>query len=122
MAYEIFFSPPNSFSCHYSATANSEDSTEFNSSAPNHISRQAGVSKLDPSLPTTILYSVASSDCVLLQTLGTDHTDNTDSIIDEACLQHCCLAIDVLLSRTFASAGMRLVSHCLAMSIHVTIS
>jgi uncharacterized membrane-anchored protein len=35
---------------HYSAAANSEDSTQFNSSAPKLVSRQAGVSKLDSSL------------------------------------------------------------------------
>jgi hypothetical protein len=42
----------------YSATANSEDSTQFNSTL---ISRQLGVPKLDCSLSTTVLYSVASS-------------------------------------------------------------
>jgi hypothetical protein len=36
--------------CHYSATATSEDATQFNSSAPELISRQAGVSKLDSPL------------------------------------------------------------------------
>jgi hypothetical protein len=35
------------FSCYYSATANSEDSIQFNYSAPKLISRQAGISKLD---------------------------------------------------------------------------
>jgi hypothetical protein len=34
-------------SCHYSATDNCEDSTQFNSSAPKLISWQAGISKLD---------------------------------------------------------------------------
>jgi hypothetical protein len=33
--------------CHYSAAANSEDSTQFNSSAPKLISWQTGVPKLD---------------------------------------------------------------------------
>jgi hypothetical protein len=37
-------------SCHYSAAANSEDSSQFNFSAPKLISRQAGVPKLDSSL------------------------------------------------------------------------
>jgi hypothetical protein len=41
----------------YSATANSEDSTQFNSSAPKLISWQAGVSKLDSILLNwTLLY------------------------------------------------------------------
>jgi hypothetical protein len=50
-------------SCHYSAAANSEDSTQFNSSAPKLISRQAGIPKHESSLLdlTTTLYSVALS-------------------------------------------------------------
>jgi hypothetical protein len=47
--------PVSFFSCHYSAVINSEDSTPFSSSAPTLISWQAGVSKLDSSLPTTTL-------------------------------------------------------------------
>jgi hypothetical protein len=43
---EVFFSHPNFFLA-ISASANPEDSTQFSSSAPNLISRQAGVSKLD---------------------------------------------------------------------------
>jgi hypothetical protein len=39
----------HSLSCLYSATANFEDSTQFKSSAPNFISWQAGVPKLDSS-------------------------------------------------------------------------
>jgi hypothetical protein len=64
ITHEAFFSQPNSLYCPYSATANSEDSTPNNSSAPKLISRQAGVSKLDRSLPTLLLcfyYLVASS-------------------------------------------------------------
>jgi hypothetical protein len=51
----VFFPWPNSFSCPYSATANSEDSTQFNSSAPKLVFRQAGYPKLYPSLPTLLL-------------------------------------------------------------------
>jgi hypothetical protein len=47
ITHEVFFAPPNSFLCHYSATLNSEDSTQFNSSAPKLISWLAVVSKLD---------------------------------------------------------------------------
>jgi hypothetical protein len=50
ITHEVFFAPPNSLSCHYSTAANSEDSTQFNSSAPKLKLRQAGVSKLDSSL------------------------------------------------------------------------
>jgi hypothetical protein len=44
-------------SCHYSATANSEHPTQFNSSAPKLIFRQAGVSKLDSSLESITMLS-----------------------------------------------------------------
>jgi hypothetical protein len=47
--------------------------------------------------------------------------DNIACIVDEACLPLLCLAIDVLLFRVFASAGMCLANRCLAMGIHVTI-
>jgi hypothetical protein len=48
-------------SCHYSATANSDDSTQFNSSAATLISRQAGIPKLNSSLPTWLLFHSVSS-------------------------------------------------------------
>jgi hypothetical protein len=51
------------FSCHYSVTATSKDSTQFNSSAPKFISWQTGILKFDSSLPTAILYSTWS--CLL---------------------------------------------------------
>jgi hypothetical protein len=50
ITHGVFFSQPKFLSCHYSAVANSEDSTQFNFSCPKLISRQAGVSKLDSSL------------------------------------------------------------------------
>jgi hypothetical protein len=71
--------------------------------------------------PTVLLYSVASSDCVLLQPLGINPKKNTACIIDESWLPCCCLAIDVLLSRTLACAGMCLPSRCLAVVLQVTI-
>jgi hypothetical protein len=43
--------------CHYSAAANSEDSTQFNSSAPKLISRQDSVPKPDSSLYNNWLYA-----------------------------------------------------------------
>jgi hypothetical protein len=49
IAREVFFAPSNSFLATLAA-ANSEDSTQFNYSAPKLISRQAGISNLDPSL------------------------------------------------------------------------
>jgi hypothetical protein len=67
-------------------------------------SQQAGVSKLDSSLyAATVVYSVSSSDCVLLSLLVTDHTENTASIVKEACLLVRCLAVDVLLLHAYAS-------------------
>jgi hypothetical protein len=43
------------------------------------------------------------------------------SIVEETCLLLRCLAIDVLLLRASASAGMCLPSRCLAMALYVTI-
>jgi hypothetical protein len=45
----------------------------------------------------------------------------TASIVKEACLLMRCLAIDVLLFRALACAGVRLPSRCLAMGIYVTV-
>jgi hypothetical protein len=47
---------------------------------------------------------------------------NTACIVKEECLLIRCLAMDVLLFRAFASAGMCLLSRYLAKSIHTTIS
>jgi hypothetical protein len=92
-------------------------SIQFNSSAPRLISWQVDVPKLDFWLPTTLLYFVASSSCIL----GTDHTEDTASIFKEACLRAHCLAMDVLLY-AYASKKMCSSSRCLAMDIHVTLS
>jgi hypothetical protein len=43
-------------SCHYSVTAISENSTQFNSSAPKLIFWQAGILKLDSPLSTNVLW------------------------------------------------------------------
>jgi hypothetical protein len=48
-------------------------------------------------------------------------THKTACIVDEACLPRRCLAVDVLLSRSLACAGMCLPSRCLAMGIQVTL-
>jgi hypothetical protein len=53
-------------------------------------------------------------------TVGTDHTENTACIVEDACLLFRYLAIDVLLFRAIASAEICLASRCLAMSVHVT--
>jgi hypothetical protein len=42
-------------------------------------------------------------------------------IVEKVCLLSCCLAVDVLLLRAYAHAGMCLPSRCLAMGVHVTI-
>jgi hypothetical protein len=60
--------------------------------------------------------------CVLLLHLGTDPTENTAYVVNEACLPRRCLATDVLLSRVLAFVEMCLPSRCLAMGIHATIS
>jgi hypothetical protein len=96
---EVFFAPSNSLSCPYPATANSEDSTPFNSSAPKLISWQAGVSKLDRSLPSRL----GRVFCGLLQTLRMDHTENTAFIVKEEYLLIRYLAMDVLLLHAYAS-------------------
>jgi hypothetical protein len=55
------------------------------------------------------------------QKLTRDHAENIASIVGEACLLIRCLATDVLLMRTLASAGMCLPSRCIAMGLYVTI-
>jgi hypothetical protein len=102
---------------HYSAAANSEDSTQFNSDAPKLTSWQSDVSKLDSSLldysstlPNTSLWPLCK-----------DHAENTTSIVKEVCLLIPCLAKDVLLLSEFVCAGKYLPSRCPAMGIHVTI-
>jgi hypothetical protein len=88
-------------SCHYSVTANSEDSTQFNSSVPNpHI--PAGW-RLETRLPAPLNYSI-----LYWRTLPYRHfaraKQKTACVVDEACLSRRCLAIDVILSR-FGSRG-----------------
>jgi hypothetical protein len=91
------------------SAARSEDSSQFNSSAPKLISWQAGVSKLDSSLPTPVLFCL---------TLPYNHFPRnslkTASIVKEAYLRTRCLAVDILLLRALACAGMCLPSRCLA--------
>jgi hypothetical protein len=77
--HEVYFSQHNS--CHYS-----EDSTQFNSSVPKLISRQAGVSKLDS---TTISPNMVS----LL--LGRQLLDCCSRIAMGMCLPNRCLAMNV---------------------------
>jgi hypothetical protein len=70
---------------------------------------------------TTLLYSVASSGCVLLYPLGTDPTEKAASVFKEACLLIHCLSMDILILSALAFAGMCLPSCCLPMGIHITI-
>jgi hypothetical protein len=56
-------------------------------------------------------------DSTLLYPLCTDVKENTACIVDKDCLPLRCLAIDVLLFRAFASAGMCLATLCLAMGM-----
>jgi hypothetical protein len=51
----------------------------------------------------------------------TNQAEITASIVSEACLLFRCLAINVVLLRPLAPAGMCLPSRCLTMGIHVTI-
>jgi hypothetical protein len=50
-----------------------------------------------------------------------DHAENTASIVKQAYLLILCLAIDVLLLRVLAPAGMCLPSCCVAMGLYVTL-
>jgi hypothetical protein len=49
------------------------------------------------------------------------NTQKTQPIFEKACLLIHCLAMDVLLLRVYASAGMCLPTRCLAMGLYVTI-
>jgi hypothetical protein len=55
------------------------------------------------------------------QSLCTDPKENIASIVKEACILICCLAMDILFLLTLSRAGMCLSSRCLAMVIHVRI-
>jgi hypothetical protein len=97
-------------SCHFSATANFEGSTQFSSFAPKFISWQAGYSKLDSSLHFRLLSSSLWIICALRE-------ENTTCIVTEACLLIRCLAVDGLLLRALAPAGICLSSRCLTMCL-----
>jgi hypothetical protein len=73
-------------SCHYSATANCEDSTQFNSSDPKHISWQTGVSKLTLFLSTELFF---------ITTLHGPRRKHSLYIVVRACLQIRCTAKEV---------------------------
>jgi hypothetical protein len=110
------------FSWYYSATANSGNSTQFNSSAPKLISWQAGVSKFDPSLPTTVLYSTNVPYC---RTLHYNHFAQAPRKHSLYCLAGVftdSLSINrrPILAR-LARAEMCLPSRFLAMGKHVTV-
>jgi hypothetical protein len=109
ITHEVFFSQPNSFHAIIQQLPN-----QFDSIAPELISLQAGISKLD----STRLLSCQ------LRKLPYNHfarTTQKTASIEEACVLICCLAMDVLLLGAFASAGISLLTRCLAVGIHVTI-
>jgi hypothetical protein len=95
-------------SCHYSAIANSEDSTQFNSSAPKLISWQAGISEFDQ-LSWTLLYNHFARTTQKTQHIycwegifiAPLHSNGSYSIVAYLfvsaglCLPSCCLAMDV---------------------------
>jgi hypothetical protein len=96
---------------HYSATANSEDSTEFNSSAPKLTSWQAGISKLD-----SVLHN-----CILLYNNFARTTQKTQ-------LFYCWEEVFTaplhsngsysIVTCVFVAAGMCLPSRCVAINIY----
>jgi hypothetical protein len=67
--------------------------------------------------PFTSLYA---AEHFLITTLHGPRWKHT-SIVNEECLLICCLAIDALLLRALAHAGMFLPSRCLAIGVYVTI-
>jgi hypothetical protein len=100
-------------SCHYSATANSKESTQFNSSVPKIISWQAGVSKLDSSLNGlnwALPYNYFAQTTQKAQAFycwegvftALLHSNGRNSIV--ACV--------------FVAAGMCLPSRCLAVNVY----
>jgi hypothetical protein len=96
----------------------SEDSTQFNSSAPQLLSRQAGVSKFDSSLPLLNL--------ILLY----NHFARTSRKTPPSIVPYCFRRVyDTIAHRKqplycwgVFTAGTCLPSRCLAMDIHVKIS
>jgi hypothetical protein len=66
---------------------------------------------------SSFLHNFQLRNSTLLYPLCTDPTENTTCIVDKACLSRRCLAIDLVLFRAFASAGMCLATGCLAMGM-----
>jgi hypothetical protein len=92
-------------SCHYSAPANSEDSSTLD------------YSRL---LSTTVLYYFVASSVSFYNPSARTRQKTQSSFVKEACSQLRCPAIDVVLLSAFV-AGMCLPSSCLGISIYVTI-
>jgi hypothetical protein len=72
--------------------------------------------ELDPVLDNS---SLKRSSLSLYNPLA--RTTQKTACIEKACLLIWCLAMDVLFSRAYASAGMCLLSRCLAMVLYVTV-
>jgi hypothetical protein len=105
----------------FPAGVSSEGLTQFNSSAPEFTSWQAGVPKINSSLLDYCSILLYAAEHFFITTLHGPHAENTASIVKKEYLLIRCLEMDVLLLRTCASAGMCLPSRCLAMGIHVII-
>jgi hypothetical protein len=97
----------------FSATANSEDSTQFNSSAPKLISWQAAISNLDSSLNflnrnllcnhfTRTTQKTQPFYCLVGVSTALLHSNGSCSIF----------------ARVFVAAGMCLPSRCLAINVY----
>jgi hypothetical protein len=127
VSLSLQFAHEDFLSCHCSAIANSEDSTQCNSFAPKLISWQAGVSKLTNS-------SRLNSSLYLLCADHADHAENSLSIAGKACLRRRCMVTEVMrLLLAYSLPRECLPSRCLAMNnysdfailafgLHVTIS
>jgi hypothetical protein len=105
-------------SCHYSAASNSEDSTQFNSSAPKLMSWQAGVSKLES---TRLKLTRTAFFVPFITPRHEPRRKHGFYLLVRACLLTCCFSKEVLLLRTYTSAGMCLPSRCLAMGLYAKI-
>jgi hypothetical protein len=66
-------------------------------------------------LPFSFFHNCQLRNSTLLYPLRTDLTENAACIIDKACLTRRCLAIYLLLFRTFAFEGMCFATRCLAL-------
>jgi hypothetical protein len=114
MTYEVFLSQPNSFLAIILQTANSGDSTQFNSSAPKLISWQAGVSKLDSArlngFKKTLLYKYFARTTQKTQPLYCWEGVFTALLHSDGCY--------LIVACVFVTMGMCLPNRCLAVKVY----